>query len=60
MTSCRVVGLGVETLLGKMMEVDITCVKHSDCAKVELWQSECKNYNSVDPKHDVVEDQRDP
>ena len=41
MTPCRVVGLGVETLLRKMIDVDITCVKHSDCSQVELWKSEC-------------------
>ena len=40
-TPCRVVGLGVETLLCKMMDVDITCVQHSDCLEIELWKSQC-------------------
>lgn len=40
MTPCRVVGLGIEALLSKMMEVDLTCVEHSGCSKVELWNAQ--------------------
>ena len=44
MSPCRVVGLAAESLLAKVVEVDVSSVKQSDCSKVDLWNSQQRRH----------------